>query len=95
MVRLIGLQASLLGGQAMTEVEQQPIQEANGAATEQPKARSGYGRLRNRHHRLIEEHESLAAEFQVVRAELAEWRSMYVQLKADLDALTPGEASHG
>ena len=35
MASLIGLQASLLGGQVMTEVEQQPVQpEANGAVAE-------------------------------------------------------------
>ena len=69
------------------EVEQQADQpEANGH-TEQPKARSEYGRLRNRHHRLIEEHQNLEAEFQVVRQELAEWRGMYLQLKDDLAPL--------
>lgn len=76
------------------EVEQQADQpKANGAATEErsdtqePKARSGYGRLRNRHHRLIEEHQNLEAEFQTVRKELAEWRGMYLQLKDDLAPL--------
>ena len=76
-------------------------QQANGkeldaADTEQqPKARSGYGRLRNRHHRLIEEHESLEAEFQLVRKELAEWRSMYLQLAADVQPLLTEAKSNG
>ena len=53
----------------------------------QCKPRSGFGRLKQRHHRLIAEHTSLQAEFHAVRKELTEWRSMYLQLKADLEPL--------
>jgi hypothetical protein len=86
-----------------TAVEQRTAQpEANGqeAATEersdtvqQPKARSGYGRLGNRHHRLIAEYESLEAEFQALRLELAEWRGMYLQLKDDLAPLIEAKSN--
>ena len=61
------------------------------------KPRSGFGRLKQRHRRLIAEKECLEAEYHVVGQELAEWRSMYLQLKADLEPLVaaPRETSHG
>ena len=83
----------------MSAGSRSPTEKSNGkeAATEQPKARSGYGRLRNRHRALIAEKESLEIEYHAVRQELVQWRSMYLELKADLEPLvaTPGGARHG
>jgi hypothetical protein len=70
--------------------DQQPDQpEANGHG--EPKARSGYGRLRNRHHRLIAEHEALRSEYYTVLEECGQWRRMYCELKSDLEAIGCGK----
>ena len=82
------------------DIEQQP--EANGQepATEQPKARSGYGRLRNRHRALIAENDELQADYfrlldaqKVLRAECAQWKNMYMELMADLKPLIEAKSN--
>ncbi len=60
---------------------------------EEQRPRSGYARLRSRHYRLIAEKESLEAEFHAVRKEAAEWRSMYLQLAADLALLIEAKSN--
>ena len=83
-------------------MQSRPVPNANGQEpVAEQKPRSGYARLRSRHRSLIAEHEtlktdyealqieqeSLEAEFHQVRQELAEWRSMYLQLQQDLAPL--------
>ena len=63
------------------------------AAKRDSKPRSGFGRLKQRHRRLIAEKENLEAEFHAVRAELVEWRSMYLQLKDDLAPLIEAKSN--
>jgi hypothetical protein len=46
----------------------------------QAPARSGYARLRSRHHALIAKHEAVKGECQA-------WRAMYLELKERLDPL--------
>lgn len=56
------------------------MSEQPGPQNDQAPARSGYARLRRRHHALIAQHEA-------TKLELAQWRGMYLQLKANLDPL--------
>lgn len=65
-------------------MDETPEIQASQPVPEKRPARSGYSRLKRRHHWLISEHEQLKADYQVLEQAFAELRALHDGLLSDL-----------